>query len=82
MSHFSFDDYFVWKSIPQAKRYHPRVIVIEYNYAIPPNENRVVDPSQDSRRWTGTMHFAAGIRALISLLVKPGVLGKVQSVEQ
>jgi hypothetical protein len=63
----SFDDYFIWKSILQANRYHPRVVAIEFNYAIPPNENRVVDPNQDSRRWTGTAHFGAGILALATL---------------
>jgi hypothetical protein len=42
-------------------------VIIEYNYAIPPNENRVVDPNQDSRRWTGTNHFGAGILALAAL---------------
>ncbi|CAF1201515.1 unnamed protein product [Rotaria sp. Silwood1] len=34
---------------------------------IPPNENRVVNPNQDSRRWTGTVHFGAGILALAAL---------------
>lgn len=67
MWNFSFDDYFIWKSILQANRSRARVVVIEYNYAIPTNENRVVDPSQDSRRWTGTMHFGAGILAMAAL---------------
>jgi hypothetical protein len=47
--------------------YSARVVVIEYNYGIPPNENRVVDPSNDTKRWTGTMHFGAGILALAAL---------------
>ena len=64
---FSFDDYFVWKSILQANRYHARVVVIEYNYLIPPNENRVVDPFQDTRRWTGSTHYGAGILAMAAL---------------
>ena len=42
-------------------------MVIEFNYDIPTNENRVVNPFQDSRRWTGTIHFGAGILALIAL---------------
>ncbi|UJR35865.1 hypothetical protein I4U23_028609 [Adineta vaga] len=62
-----FDDYFVWKSILQANRFHARVITIEYNYEIPPNENRLVDPKQDARRWTGTNHFGAGILAIAAL---------------
>ncbi|CAF3228390.1 unnamed protein product, partial [Rotaria sp. Silwood2] len=62
-----FDDYFVWKSILQANRFHSRVVVIEFNYEIPPNENRVVDPNQDSRRWTRTNFYGAGILALAAL---------------
>lgn len=68
----SFDDYFVWKSILQKNQFRPRVVVIEYNYAIPANENRVVDPNQDSRRWTGTTHFGASILALTKLGQKYG----------
>ncbi len=41
--------------------------MIEFNYGIPPNENRVVDPYRDSQRWTGTMHYGAGILALAAL---------------
>ncbi|CAF1488242.1 unnamed protein product [Adineta ricciae] len=62
-----FDDYYVWKSILQANRYHARVVVIEYNYLIPPNENRVVDRFQDTRRWTGSTHYGAGILAMAAL---------------
>ncbi|CAF4196534.1 unnamed protein product [Rotaria magnacalcarata] len=62
-----FDDYFVWKSILQANRFRARVVIIEFNYMIPANENRVVDPTQDARRWTGTDHFGAGILALAAL---------------
>jgi hypothetical protein len=64
---FSFDDYFVWKSILQANKFHARAVVIEFNYVIPSNENRVIKPDQDSRRFTGTVHFGAGIRALWAL---------------
>ncbi|CAF1490095.1 unnamed protein product [Adineta steineri] len=62
-----FDDYFVWKSILQANRFHARVVVIEYNYEIPVNENRVVDPYQDSRRWTKTIHYGASMLAMAAL---------------
>ncbi|CAF3678038.1 unnamed protein product [Adineta steineri] len=62
-----FDDYFVWKSILQANRFHARVVVIEYNYEIPVNENRVVDPDQDSRRWTKTIHYGASMLAMAAL---------------
>ena len=43
------------------------MVVSEFNYDIPTNENRVVNPYNDSRRWTGTAHFGAGILALTSL---------------
>ncbi|CAF1519778.1 unnamed protein product [Adineta steineri] len=62
-----FDDYFIWKAILKAQHFQARVVVIEFNYAIPVNENRVVDPFQDSQRWTGTTHFGAGILALAAL---------------
>jgi len=61
-----FDDYFVWKAVLTANRYKARVVTIEFNYQVPPNENRVVD-YRDSRRWTGTMHFGAGILAMAAL---------------
>ncbi|CAF3474217.1 unnamed protein product [Rotaria sp. Silwood1] len=61
------DVYFVWKSILQANRFHARVVVIEFNYEVPANENRVVNPYQDSRRLTGTSFFGAGILALAAL---------------
>jgi len=64
---FSFDDYFVWKSILKAGRFHARAVMIEFNYDIPANENRVVNRYQDSRRWTRTMHFGAGILAMAAL---------------
>ena len=64
---YSFDDYFVWKSILQANRFRARVVIIQFNYMIPANENRVVDPTHDSRRRTGTNHFGAGILALATL---------------
>lgn len=82
-SNFSFDDYFVWKSILQANRVRARVVMIEFNYDIPTNENRVVNPFQDSRRWTGTMHFGAGILALAALGRAYGytlVYGEIQGV--
>jgi len=63
----SFDDYFIWKSILKAGQFSARVVVIEFNYDIPPNENRVINPYQDSRRWTGTMHYGAGILAMAAL---------------
>ena len=43
------------------------MVVSEFNYDIPTNENRVVNPYNDSRRWTGTTHYGASILALTSL---------------
>ncbi len=62
----SFDDYFIWKSILKAGQFSARVVVIEFNYGIPSNENRAVDP-RDPQRWGGTMHFGAGILAMAAL---------------
>ena len=64
---YSFDDYFIWKAILKDGRYRARVVIIEFNYDIPSNENRVVDPYRDNRRWTGTMHFGGSILATASL---------------
>ena len=73
----------MWKSILITDRFRARVVVIEFNYAIPTNENRVVNPYQDSLRWTGTNHFGAGILALAALGRAYGytlVYGEMQGV--
>lgn len=83
LEEFSFDDYFIWKSILQTNRFHARVVVIEFNYIIPTNENRVINPYEDSRRWTGTNYFGAGILALAALGRTYGytlVYGEIQGV--
>ena len=43
-----YDDYWVWQAID--KKYRPRVVVVEYNGAIPFEDSRVVDP-KDKLRW-------------------------------
>lgn len=50
-----------------AGRFKARVVVIEYNYYIPLNENRVVNPYRTSLRAPGTMYFGAGILAMAAL---------------
>ncbi len=62
------NDYWVWKSIAG---YRPRVVVIEYNSSIPPNESAVVE--YDSKAvWDGTNYHGAGIKALADLGAQKG----------
>lgn len=57
------NDYWAWKAVTS---FHPRVVVIEYNASIPPDESRTIvyDPSF---RWDGTDYFGAGLLALSRL---------------
>ena len=63
------NDYWVWKAIT---RYRPRVVVIEYNAAIPPSESRAI--SYDPRfRWDAmTNYFGASLLALQRLGAQKG----------
>lgn len=63
-----FNDYWVWKSITD---YLPRVVVIEYNASIPPNESKVV-PYDPEARWDGTNYFGASLLALRNLGLSKG----------
>lgn len=63
-----FNDYWVWKSIED---YFPRVVVIEYNSSIPPNQSRVVPYNADAT-WDGTNYFGASLLALKNLSLKKG----------
>jgi hypothetical protein len=56
------NDYWVWKAL--AVR--PRVLVIEYNAHVPPQESKVItyDPQF---HWTGSDYFGASLRALKEL---------------
>jgi hypothetical protein len=56
------NDYWVWRAITA----HPRVVVIEYNAHVPPQESRVIvyDPSF---RWNGSDYYSASLRALAEL---------------
>lgn len=55
-------DYWVWRAL---HGYRPRVVVIEYNSALPPHE-RLVQPS-DAGGWSGTQFFGASLGALTAL---------------
>ena len=58
-----YNDYWVWKSIID---YSPRVVVIEYNSAIPPTESRAVSYDPEAI-WDGTNYFGASLLALSNL---------------
>lgn len=58
-----FNDYWVWKAI---EGYSPRVVVIEYNSSIPPDESKVV--RYDAyRKWNGSSYHGASLLALVKL---------------
>ena len=54
------NDYWVWKAI---KSFSPRVVVIEYNAAFPPEISWVVN-YEPASYWDGTSHFGASLKAL------------------
>lgn len=54
-------DYWVW----QAMEHRPRVVVIEYNAGLSPDERLVQPP--DAGPWSGTGFFGASLGALIAL---------------
>lgn len=55
-------DYWVWKAI---NRYHPRVVVIEYNAHL--GTDKLVMPLDAAPQWDGGDYFGASITALMSL---------------
>ena len=63
-----FNDYWVWKSIVD---YYPRLVVIEYNSSILPNDSRVV-PYDPESVWDGTNYFGASLLALNNLASQKG----------
>jgi len=62
------NDYWVWKAI---QGYSPRVVVIEYNSSIKPNESKTV-PYDPNFLWDGTNYFGASILALAKLGLAKG----------
>ena len=59
-----YNDFWVLKAL--ATEYQPRVLVLEINTSIPPNEDKVI--SYDSNKfWDGTRYFGASLRAMTRL---------------
>ena len=57
-------DYWVWKAITA---YEPRVVLIEYNAAVPPHESQTI-PYDPHFMWSGaTNYFGASVLALKKL---------------
>jgi hypothetical protein len=63
-----FNDLYVWDAITG---YSPRVVVVEYNSAIPPTESKVVKYNA-KRMWDYTNYFGASFLAFIKLGQKKG----------
>ena len=63
------NDFWVWKALDQA--YKPRLLVVEYNASVPPNEAKSVayDPKLV---WDGTTYFGASLLALYWLAKRKG----------
>ena len=63
------NDYWVWMSLDN--RYAPRVVVVEYNASIPPQESKAIayDPQF---RWDGSDYFGASLLALTKLASAKG----------
>lgn len=56
-------DFYLWKALRYSK---PRVVVIEFNGSIPPEEDKVV-PYNPKFSWDGTNYFGASILAMLRL---------------
>ena len=63
-----FNDYWIWKSIVN---FVPRVVIIEYNSSIPPDESKVV-PYDPFAKWDKTNYFGASLFALMKLGLSKG----------
>ena len=62
------NDYWVWKAV---SGYRPRVVIIEYNSSIPPNESKGVEYNPKAV-WDHTRYFRASLLALATLGRKKG----------
>ena len=63
------NDYWVWQAID--RRYRPRLLVMEYNAAIPPDQSRTIRYDAGFR-WRGTDYFGASLLALADLSASRG----------
>ena len=61
-------DYWIWAAL---ESYRPRVMVIEYNAALPPGR-QLVQPRGHREAWDGTDYFGASLDALCSLADRKG----------
>lgn len=63
------NDFWVWKALDDA--YKPRLLIVEYNASVPPNEAKTVayDPELT---WDGTTYFGASLLALYWLAKTKG----------
>ncbi|HEX2129986.1 MAG TPA: hypothetical protein VHH15_00385 [Actinophytocola sp.] len=59
-------DYWVWRALDRR----PRVVVVEYNSGLSPDE-RLVQPL-DTPEWSGTQFFGASLGALVALGTEKG----------
>jgi len=64
-----YNDFYVWNAI--SDRYHPRVVVIEYNASHLPNEDKVVKYNPVAV-WDGSNYYGASILAYYLLGQKKG----------
>jgi len=58
----------IWRKLGE---FHPRVVVIEYNASIPPQEEWEIAYRADAT-WNGTLYFGAGLRTLQKIGEKLG----------
>lgn len=63
------NDYWVWKVID--KKYSPRVVVMEYNASVGPNESKTIEYDPDFV-WDNTDYFGASLLALVNLAKTKG----------
>jgi hypothetical protein len=57
------NDYWIWAAV---QRWHPRVVVIEYNGSYPP-PRRWVMRENPAHRWNGTNYYGASLTSLAAL---------------
>ena len=61
------NDYYVWDAIEK----NPRVVDVEYNSHIPPNENKIIEYDPNFR-WDGQDYYGASLLAFANLGIKKG----------
>lgn len=64
-----YNDFYIWKALDD--KYRPRLIVMEYNSSLLPNEDKVV-VYQPTHMWDFTNYFGGSILAFYNLGLKKG----------